>query len=234
MKAIEVKNLTVKFENQEVIKNVSFSIDEGNITALIGPNGAGKTTLLKAILGIVPYQGKIKIFGEDHLKMLSFIGYLPQHFEINSMIPLTVEEFLFLTNPIREKIDQVLKELDIENLKNKKIADLSGGQMERVLFARCLIHNPKILLLDEPISETDVVNQKEFYEIIKHLNEKHRTTILIVTHEITIVHSFAHQVLCLNHRLVCDGPITELFKEETLKELYQKDIFIYPFNRPIK
>ncbi len=232
MKAIEVKNLTVRFGEQEVIKNISFSIEEGTITALIGPNGSGKTTLLKAILGIVPYQGEIKIFGEDHRKMLSLIGYLPQYFKIDQMIPLTVEEFLFLTHPSKEKVDYVLKEVDIENLRNKKIANLSGGQLERVLFARCLIHEPKILLLDEPISETDIVGQKEFYEIIKHLNQELKTTILIVTHEITIVHSFAQRVLCLNRRLICDGPITELFKEEVLKELYQKDIFVYPFNRP--
>ncbi len=232
MIALEVKNLKVRLGDQEIIRNISFKLEEGTITALIGPNGSGKTTLLKTILGLLPYEGEIKIFGEDHLKMLDIVGYLPQHYNLDPILPLTVNEFLSLTSSSPEKIDEILKEVDIENLKNKKVARLSGGQLQRVLFARVLLNDPKILLLDEPVSETDIVGQREFYEIIKFLNEKKKVTILIVSHEITIVHNFAQRVLCLNRSLVCDGPISELFKEETLKKLYQRDIFVYPFNKP--
>jgi len=233
MNALEVKNLVVRFKEQEIIKNISFVLPEGTITALIGPNGAGKSVLLKTILGLYPYQGEIKIFGKDHLKMLNLVGYVPQNYNFDPVLPLTVYEFLKISNS-QGDIDEVLKEIDIGNIKNKNLTRLSGGQLQRVLFARAILAQPKILLLDEPVSETDIVGQKEFYEIIKHLNQKRGVTILITSHEITIVHTFAQRVLCLNRSLVCDGPITELFKEEILKKLYQRDIFVYPFNRPLE
>jgi len=233
MSALEVKNLVVRFGEQEIIRNISFALPEGTITALIGPNGAGKSVLLKTILGLYPYEGEIKIFGENHLKMLNLIGYVPQNYNFDPVLPLTVYEFLKISNP-QVEIDKVLKEIDIENIKDRNLSRLSGGQLQRVLFARAILAQPKILLLDEPVSETDIVGQKEFYTIIKHLNKEHGTTILITSHEITIVHTFAQRVLCLNRSLICDGPITELFKEEILKKLYQRDIFVYPFNRPIE
>jgi zinc transport system ATP-binding protein len=233
MNALEVKNLVVRFGEQEIIRNISFALPEGTITALIGPNGAGKSVLLKTILGLYPHQGEIKIFGEDHLKMLNLVGYVPQNYNFDPVLPLTVYEFLKISNP-QGDIEKVLKEVDIENIKDKNISRLSGGQLQRVLFARAILSQPKILLLDEPVSETDIVGQKEFYAIIKHLNQELRVTILITSHEITIVHTFAQRVLCLNRSLVCDGPVTELFKEEILKKLYQRDIFVYPFNRPIE
>jgi zinc transport system ATP-binding protein len=233
MNALEVKNLVVRFGEQEIIRNISFALPEGTITALIGPNGAGKSVLLKTILGLYPYEGEIKIFGENHLKMLNLVGYVPQNYNLDPVLPLTVYEFLKISNP-RGEIDKVLKEIDIENIKDRNISRLSGGQLQRVLFARAILAQPKILLLDEPVSETDIVGQREFYEIIKNLNQERGVTILITSHEITIVHTFAQRVLCLNRSLVCDGPVTELFKEEILKKLYQKDIFVYPFNRPLE
>jgi zinc transport system ATP-binding protein len=233
MNALEVKNLVVRLGEQEIIRNISFALPEGTITALIGPNGAGKSILLKTILGLYPYEGEIKIFGENHLKMLNLVGYVPQNYNFDPVLPLTVYEFLKISNP-QGDIDEVLKEIGIKNIKDKNISRLSGGQLQRVLFARAILAQPKILILDEPVSETDIVGQKEFYEIIKHLNQEGGVTILITSHEITIVHTFAQRVLCLNHSLVCDGPITELFKEEILKKLYQRDIFVYPFNKPFK
>jgi ABC-type Mn2+/Zn2+ transport system ATPase subunit len=230
--ALEVKNLIVKLGGREILKNISFQLPEGTITALIGPNGAGKSVLLKTILGLYEHEGEIKIFGENHLKMLNLIGYVPQHYSIDPALPLNVYEFLKMTADDEEKIDNALKEIDILDIKNKELRFLSGGQLQRVLFSRALLSNPRILLLDEPISETDIGGQKEFYEIIKNLNKEKKVTILMTSHEITVVHTFAERVLCLNRSLVCDGPVSLLFNEETLKKLYQKDIFIYPFNRP--
>lgn len=232
MNALEIKNLFVRFGQQEVIKNVSFQLPEGTITALIGPNGAGKSVLLKTILGLYEYQGEIKIFGENHFKMLHLVGYVPQSYSIDPALPLNVYEFLAIKINDQEKIKEVLKEVDIEDLERKELRYLSGGQLQRVLFARALLNNPQILLLDEPTSEVDITGKKEFYEIIKYLNENKKVTILITSHEITIVHTFAQRVLCLNRSLVCDGPISLLFNEETLKKLYQRDIFVFPFNKP--
>ncbi len=230
--ALEVKNLIVRLGEQKIIKNISFQLPEGTITALIGPNGAGKTVLLKTILGLYEYEGEIKIFGENHHKMLHLIGYVPQYYPIDSALPLSVYEFLRMTTNDNKKINEVLREVDIENIKHRELRYLSGGQLQRALFARALLHNPKILVLDEPTSETDIAGQKEFYEIIKYLNTNKKVTILITSHEITVVHTFAQRVLCLNRSLICDGPINLLFNEEILKKLYQKDIFVYPFNKP--
>jgi len=237
MKAIEIKNLNVSFGSLKVLNNISFEVEEGNITAIIGPNGSGKSTLLKAILGLIPYKGEILIYGEPNYKQRKLIGYVPQHFEVEKFLPVTVKEFLEfnLTEknlPQKSHLEHYLKELDILDYKNKLLRELSGGQLQRVLFCRALINDPKILLLDEPISEIDIAGQKEFYEIIKFLNKEHHLTILIVTHEITVVHHFATHLICLNKKLVYNGPITLLFKEEILKELYGKEIFVYPFNKP--
>jgi zinc transport system ATP-binding protein len=239
MKAIEVKNLNVSFGNFKVLDNISFDVEEGNITAVIGPNGSGKSTLLKAIMSLIPYKGEILIYGKPNYEQRKLIGYVPQHFEIEKFLPMTVKEFLEFnlteeTLPKKSHLEHHLKELDILNYKDKLLRELSGGQLQRVLFCRALINDPKILLLDEPISEIDIAGQKEFYEIIRFLNKEHKLTILLVTHEITIVHHFATHVICLNKKLVCNGPITLLFKEEILKELYGREIFVYPFNKPLE
>lgn len=225
MNALEIKNLTVKLGDQEVLKNISFSIPENTITALIGPNGGGKTVLLKTILGLFPYKGEIKIYGKNHLEMLDIIGYVPQIYSIDPILPLTVFEFLEIVNNDCSKIEEVLKEADIYEIKNKKIGNLSEGQLQRVLFARSILNKPKILLLDEPISGADIIGQRNFFNIIKNLNNKERVTILLTTHEISIVPTFASKVLCLNKFLICDGTFSEVFKEENLARLYQQDVY---------
>jgi len=237
MKAIEVNNLTVRFRNTVILDHLTFDIEEGCITAIIGPNGSGKSTLLKAIMGFIPFEGEIKIFGQNNLQARHLLGYVPQHYEIDKFLPLTVKEFFEISLTTQKQNEQtiknVLRDLDIEHYYHKELRHLSGGQLQRVLFARALINNPKVLLLDEPISEIDVSGQKEFYSIIHHLNEKHKLTILIVTHEITVVHHFAKHVLCLNKKLICNGPVSLLFNEKLLKELYGRDVFVYPFNKPL-
>lgn len=234
MNALEIKNLRVKLGEEEIIKGISFNIPEGIITALIGPNGAGKSVLLKTIIGLFPYEGEIKIFDKDHREMLHLIGYLPQYYEVDSLLPLTVYEFLSFSCEDNKRIIEVLKEIDMEKYKNHPISKLSGGQRQRILFGRAILNHPKIVLLDEPMSEIDILGQKEFYEIIKNLNKNFKITFIVVTHEITVVNSFADKVLCLNRNLVCDGPVNELFQEEVLRKLYKRDIFIYPFNKEIK
>ncbi|BCX15130.1 MAG: putative metal transport system ATP-binding protein [Candidatus Parcubacteria bacterium] len=233
MIALEVKNLTVRLVNNPIIQNLNFKIKEGSITVIIGPNGAGKTTLLKTIIGLLPYQGEIKILDGEHKSMLSSIGYVPQVYTVDNFLPITVKEFLYLSiiddKNFNDKIDDVNKYVSIAHLYDKKLNQLSGGQLERVLFARSLLNNPKILILDEPISETDISGQEEFYVVLKKLNQEKNITILIVTHELSLIDNFASHVLCLNHRMICDLPAKEL-KGDVLKKLYNKDLFVYPFN----
>jgi len=235
--AIEVKNLSVRLGNVLVLDNLNFEVEEGSITAIIGPNGSGKSTLLKAIIGLIPFRGEILIYGKPNFQQRKIIGYVPQSYEVDRFLPMTVREFLEFnltkeTLPKKEHLNHHLKEMDIIQYENKLLRDLSGGQLQRVLFCRALVNDPKILLLDEPTSGIDIAGQREFYEIIHFLNTHHRLTILMVTHEITIVHHFANHVLCLNKKLICNGPVSLLFREEILKELYGREIFVYPFNKP--
>jgi zinc transport system ATP-binding protein len=223
-KILTVKNLTVILEKQLILKDINLELKEGEMVALVGPNGAGKSVFLKTLIGLFDYQGKIEILGKDHKSMLNTIGYLPQHYSFDPVLPLTTREFFIINMISPKKINEIFKLVNIENLSNKKISELSGGQLERVLFARAIASDPKILLLDEPISETDISGQGEFYQIIKHLNQDKKMTILIVTHEIHLIHRFAQRVLCLNHSLTCDFSLKGILEKDIIEKIYNHHI----------
>jgi len=236
MSVIEVKNLTVKYENTVALYDVSFSIEKGTLAIVIGPNGAGKSTLIKSILNLVPFEGEVKIFGkpfnklskEEHLK----IGYVPQKFNFPKSLPITVNEimhFSFAKIPIsksekEERIEKFLNMAHLEKLKNYKIGDLSGGQMQRVLIARALMFLPEIILMDEPLAGIDVAGEKTFYEFIDSIHQRFGITIVLVSHDVTSVDKYADLVLCLNKRLVCYGKPEEVLTEKNFHELYGQDM----------
>ncbi len=223
---IEVKNLTVKFNHHAVIDNINFYIEKEDIAAVIGPNGSGKTTLLKAILGLIPYSGQIKIFNRNIREVLSQIGYVPQRFEFDKTFPITVEEFLKLSPAVKDakKMKHIFEELEIERYRRSLIGRLSGGQMQRVLIARAVLGDPKILFLDEPTSGIDMEGIKDFYSIIGHMNKEHKVTILMISHEINMVYRFANKILCLNRDLVCQGTPKTALTAKVLKKLYGEEM----------
>lgn len=220
--SLKAQNVSVVLNGHLILNKINFNLREGDIATIVGPNGAGKTTLLKAILGLVPYTGKISIFGEKIKKSISKIGYVPQRFSFDKTFPLTVEEFLSLTIKRKnaEAITKSLKEVEMLDYKNEMIGELSGGQLQRILIARALLHNPKILLLDEPTTGVDIEGMRTFYEIIEHVNKTKNVTIAIISHEINIVHKFSNYVLCLNKDLYCKGAPKEVITDEVLKRLY--------------
>jgi ABC-type Mn2+/Zn2+ transport system ATPase subunit len=222
--AISVKNLTVAFNEDVVLNDISFDIEAGSICAVIGPNGSGKTTLLKAILGLLPIKkGEIKIFGQKIKDALSQISYVPQRFSFDKTFPITVEEFLNLAlkdNRDKNAVAERLQELEMQNFKNYSLGALSGGQLQRVLIARSLLNDPKILFLDEPVTGIDIGGERTFYELAKHLNKDHKITIVLVSHELDIVYKFADQVICLNKKLICQGVPEKVLTGETIAKLY--------------
>ncbi len=220
--AIEVENLKVTFNGQPVLNNLNFALKKGEIAVIIGPNGAGKTTLIKAILGLVPYSGKIRVLGEKISKVTHRVGYVPQKFSFDKTFPLTVCEFLKLTVSRKdpEKVSAVLDEVDVKNCKDKMLGELSGGQLQRVLIARALLNDPEILFLDEATTGVDIEGARTFYEILEHLNKTHNVTIVIISHEVSMVHTFATEVLCLNKDLYCKGIPKSVITDEMLKKLY--------------
>jgi len=222
MKILEVKNLIVELGEKIILNNINFELEKGDILAVIGPNGAGKTTLLKAILGLIPYRGEVKYKNDDIKIYLNEISYIPQKFEFDKSIPLTVEEFLSLAlkKINKNKKESTIKEIGISNLINKKIGDLSGGELQRVLIAKAVLEEPELILLDEPTTGIDIEGEKKFYELLLHLNKEHKITIIFVSHEINIVYNFSNKVICLNKDLLCFGPTQQLLTEKTIKALY--------------
>ncbi|NIP32461.1 ATP-binding cassette domain-containing protein [Candidatus Saccharibacteria bacterium] len=239
--AIEVKNLTVAYNHEMVLNNLSFQIPGGTITAIIGPNGAGKTTLLRAMLNLIPIKaGTITINAIQHDKACAHIRghhldcphptYVPQRFSFDKTFPITVYEFLNLAlrpKQPKTKIDNALKEIGMIKHKDKLMGHLSGGQVQRVLIARAILGDPEIIFLDEPAVGIDIGGEMTFYEIIQHLNKKHGTTCVLVSHEIDVVFKYADQVICLNKKMVCQGIPQKVLSAETLKKLYGEEIGLY-------
>ena len=229
MKTIEINNVSVVFHKNTVIENVSFTVAPGKITIILGPNGSGKTTLLRAIMGLISYTGKILIDGKPVHEHFGGIGYVPQRITFDRTFPITVEEFLGLSLHKHDSaaMHKALEEVDMVKDRKSLLGELSGGQLQRILIARAIMHQPKLLILDEPTSGIDAPGIKDFYEIIEHMNKDHGVTILMVSHEINIVQSFADNVVCLNKNLVCFGNPRKALSGETLSHLYGPDTAVH-------
>ncbi|MBI1977500.1 MAG: metal ABC transporter ATP-binding protein [Candidatus Omnitrophica bacterium] len=223
---VQVKHLSVKYNGKAVLNDINFSIAKGEIVALVGPNGSGKTTLIRAILGLIPYEGEILVDRAPIRSSLERIGYVPQQFDFDKSIPLTVGEFLRLAfkRVADRKVKRALLEVDMKRHEEALLGSLSGGEFQRVLIARALLNDPAILFLDEAISEVDLAGAKGFYEIVSHLNQVHQTTVVLVSHEINMVYQFAHQIICLNRDLICMGKPKEAITKEVLEKLYGREM----------
>lgn len=220
---IDVKGLSLSYGAEEILHGISFAIKKGQIVAVIGPNGSGKTSLIKAVIGILPYDGTVKILGQHVSEILSDIGYLPQQFSFDRSFPITVQEFLklsLLTGQAEHAITEKLAEVGMVEQIDQLLGNLSGGQLQRVLIARALLNNPRILILDEPATGVDIGAERNFYQLIRHLNKTHDITVIFVSHELDLVYDFADQVICLNKNLVCMGIPRKVLTADKLEELY--------------
>ncbi|NPA76019.1 MAG: metal ABC transporter ATP-binding protein [Euryarchaeota archaeon] len=227
MPAISTENLTVQYGDYYALENLSVEIEHPSLVVIMGPNGAGKTTFLKALLGLITYSGKIRIFNKPPQEARELIGYLPQRDTINMNVPLRVKDVLLL--PLTSRSLSIKKEyvsLAKQNLSrvgmaehwNSKFGALSGGQQQRVLFARALMTNPKILILDEPFSATDVKTKMSLINMLHQL--KKEMTILIVLHDINPMVECTDRVLLLNKKLIAYGQVSEVINEENMAKLY--------------
>ena len=206
MNLIEIKNLSLGYDNTIVLKNININIEEKDFICIVGPNGSGKSTLIKGILGLLkPKKGKV-IY--NNLKQ-NFIGYMPQEVKVDSHFPASVLEIVLsgTLNNLSNKLFYIKKEkniainnlkiLGIEKLKNKSFSDLSGGERQKVLLARSLCATSKLLILDEPSNNLDSKSKKELYKIITELNRKHDITILMITHDLDHKNLIGNKILSL-------------------------------------
>jgi len=211
--AVKLENVSVCYnDGNPVLEEVNLTIYENDFISIIGPNGGGKTTLLKVILGLIkPKKGLVRIFEKKPEKVRNLIGYVPQHSTYERDFPVSVTEVVLMgrlekagffkqfNQEDRKKVLQALNKVEMVDFKNKHIGSLSLGQQQRVLIARALVTEPKLLLLDEPTASVDTPMQTEFYELLVKL--KKEMAIIIISHDLSAVSTYVEKIACLNRKL---------------------------------
>ena len=229
MKIVEIKNLTIEYPGVKAIDNVSFSIEQNDFLGIIGPNGAGKSTLFSCMLGLNnQYDGSISFFGKnirESKKYLKDVGYVPQKPIFEKNFPATVREVVRMglrKKSDENRVDKVLQDVWIHELSHKRIGDLSGGQQQRVFIAKALVGDPKILILDEPVTGIDTQSIELFYGILRELNKKQNITIIWSSHDLDAVNRLANKVACLDRTLFFHGISEQFFNDEELVKKYSE------------
>ena len=228
MNVVEIKNLTVEYSGVRALDNISFSINQNDFLGIIGPNGAGKSTLFACMLGIITeFKGEIYFFGENirkSKKYLRDVGYVPQKPIFEKNFPATVKEVvrMGLKKGSEKKIDEALQQVWIHELGHRRIGELSVGQQQRVFIAKALVGDPKVLILDEPVTGIDKQSTEIFYSILRDLNQKHNITIIWSSHDLDAVNKLANKVACLNKTLFFHGVSQEFFSNEELIKQYSE------------
>lgn len=230
-KILSVSNLRVEFNNHVILNNISFDLKRDDTLVVIGPNGAGKSVLFRALLGLIPFEGKVT-WAED-----AKIGYVPQKLFVSKDLPLTVEEFLKLKESKISKLHEVLESVGFQKEANHihndkrvlktRLGDLSCGEMQRVLIAYALLDDPNVLLFDEPTAGVDIAGEETIYSLIHKLQGKADLTIIFISHELQVVNKYANNVLCLNREMVCFGPPEEVIDKDVLNKMYGEEVKLY-------
>ncbi len=231
--AIEIQGVSFAYGEVPVLEDVNLEVSEGEFLGIVGPNAGGKSTLLKLILGLLePQAGRIRVFGRPPHKVRRLMGYVPQYPPFARDFPITVEQVVLMgrlgagnwlggyRREDRRIATRVMEEAEIAPLARRPIGQLSGGQLQRVLVARALACEPRILLLDEPTANIDMRVENELFDLLERLNE--RMTILVVSHDIAFISRYVSRVACLNRTLVCHR--TEEIDADAIGRLYGGEV----------
>jgi len=223
---LKVEKLSVVLDGEEIIKDLSFEVKEGDIITILGPNGAGKTVLLKTLLGIFPYQGKIQWNPKAR------IGYVPQRLPFIKDFPMSVEEFFELKGISRRDAARLLNSVGLKTgISRKCIGELSSGQFQRVLVAWALAKDPNVLLFDEPTTGIDIKGEETIYSLLARINKEKNLTMLLVTHDLSVVYKFSNYVICLNKCPLCKGRPREVLNPKVLEKLYGEEVKFYTHHK---
>ncbi len=229
------EGVTFAYGSTPAVEDVTFTIEKGDFVALIGPNGSGKTTLARLGIGLEhPQKGTVALFGTPlrHFTQWHRVGYVPQRTMAFSVrFPAKVRDVVAMgeyrgfqplaifQRKMTDAAAQALKTAGMWDYRDRLISELSGGQQQRVLIARALVHEPELLVLDEPTTGIDKPGQEEFYSLLRQLREKYGVTILMISHDIGVVMHDASKVACINIRLLSYAPPNEL-TDEVLTRVY--------------
>ena len=234
---IKIEHLNVFYSENKALTDVQLKLESGGIIGMIGPNGAGKSILIKAILNIIPYSGKVLIEGKESKNFLKNIAYVEQKSNIDLTFPITVKECvslgtytglkLFQKVGSKEwlRVAQALEKVNLSEYANRQIGELSGGQFQRVLLARCLVQEADYIFLDEPFVGIDSVSEKIIMDILQDLKEQGKL-ILIVHHDLSKVKVYFDELIILNKEIIAYVNFKESFTHENLKKAYGDNIFI--------
>ena len=220
----KIFNISVKRGSKQILKNVNIHIHCGKLTVIIGKNGAGKSTLLKAILGEIPHEGSITFKNKNNEEKKIKIGYVPQKLDLENS-PITVYDmvasfssnkptFLFKSKKLYEKIKEHLKDFGADNLIDRKVNRLSGGELQRVMLGMAMMSKPDLLILDEPISGIDKNGKEQFYKKIYDLKKSNDMAIILVSHDFEYVKKYADDVILLNQVIEKEGTPDEVLKSK--------------------
>lgn len=222
-----IEHLSVKAGNTEILHDVNLHIHCGELTAIVGRNGAGKTTFLRALLDEIPHEGSIHFRNSKSTEctLRPRIGYVPQKLQLDVGSPVSVSDLILscLTRwPVwlsyrkkdKELVKNVLKSTDSSHLIDRRISDLSGGELQRVMLALALNPLPDILLLDEPVSGVDRQGMMAFYKMVSKLRKENDITILLISHDLDIIGSHADRVVFIENGYATQGKPKEIFESK--------------------
>ncbi len=229
---VEIENHSVKSRKDILLDNVNLEFHCGQLTALIGRNGAGKTTLLKAILGEKKYTGKIHYEKHDGKEMKNIIiGYVPQQLLFDKSMPVSVADFMMATKtkkPVwlgyskqqKQNLKNRLQEMDCEHILDRKLGDLSGGELQRVLLTMAIEPMPDLLILDEPVSGVDATGLDLFYKKVTYLRNTYHIAVLLVSHDLALIRRYADKVVLLDKTVAEQGDAEDVFQTKAFQQTF--------------
>ena len=230
--AIDLRGVSVGYRGQSALDDLTLAVPAGTMMAVVGPNGGGKSTLLKLLLGLLkPWSGSVRVLGTDPVTARTQIGYVPQTGSGAGSFPATVGEAVMMARHRRlgwfrrpgradwDAVNEALARVGMSERRDRQVGELSGGQEQRVFFARALVQEPRLLLLDEPLAGVDALTERDIYQLLRHLVDR-GVTVLFTTHNLSTVAEQFDLVAFVNRRIVASGRPADVFNEESLRETY--------------